>query len=192
MSEEIQNTNIDTELTQYLLSDLENKEKLFISSILNNNENKKFIPEKLFKEYFLPYFTGEKTLEKDILNTWSAIVGSPTQSINVVDDNDYNNILFEVPPIYNTDMVTHIPKDPFIREDNYYQTAVMYDQLLQSGIPGLSNNYLTDSLNNLLNNNNNKQYKEQWIKILERYGIVDSNKKIEKLSNFDDEIVIDF
>lgn len=59
------------------------------------------LPEHIFKNVFLPYFSGQKPIEgTDILAHWYSIAGSPLLEVAVIDDSGVT--LFNVPPIQRT------------------------------------------------------------------------------------------
>lgn len=78
-------------------------ERDFIEAVTAEiTEPLKKIPEPVFREIFLPYFTGEKRpTEKDpAIAHWVGLVNGPTESAEVV--NVKGETLFIVPPIYNS------------------------------------------------------------------------------------------
>lgn len=64
-------------------------------------KDKACIPESIFVEYFLPYFTGEIAIDDEsiILAKWIDLAGSPYSSVDLIDKN--NNVVGEVPGIFS-------------------------------------------------------------------------------------------
>jgi len=62
------------------------------------------VPEHVFREIFLPVFSGQLKEDKDFIAHWIGLVGSPVSSADVVDPQ--GNVLFKVPPIYETDRLS--------------------------------------------------------------------------------------
>lgn len=62
-------------------------------------EHKK-LPEYYFKEMFLPYFSGQKTIEEGstVLADWFAVAGSHTAEVTII-DNQTSAPLFDVPAV---------------------------------------------------------------------------------------------
>ena len=86
-------------------------ERAFINELINvTDSGKKSIPEPVFKEIFLPFFTGEKTAnaEQPVIQHWMGLVGSATAPADVVDIQ--GNVLFEVPPMYDTTRIDNLTR----------------------------------------------------------------------------------
>mgnify|MGYP003607562407 CR=1 FL=1 len=71
------------------------------------------LPEYFFKKLFLPYFSGQKTIEEgsNVLADWFSVAGSHTAEVTIIDDKSGES-LFDVPAVgsrsrinsaYNTD-----------------------------------------------------------------------------------------
>jgi len=60
------------------------------------------IPEHVFREYFLPIFSGQRTIADNdsTLEMWFRISGGPDRSVDVI--NHLGETVVTVPPIYNT------------------------------------------------------------------------------------------
>ena len=91
-------SNIDIEHEREFINDL--------VSIIDTPKTK--IPEPVFREIFLPYFTGEKqpSRSEDAIAHWIGLVGSASESAEVV--NVKGEVLFEVPPLYDTSLVNTV------------------------------------------------------------------------------------
>lgn len=68
------------------------------------NEVKPRIPEAVFVQQFLPYFTGQPVEPgRRVLEEWVAFTGSPTMEADVVDA--AGKVLYTVPSMYNTNVL---------------------------------------------------------------------------------------
>jgi len=149
------------------------------------------LPERIFKETFFPYFSGQKTLDpgSEILKIWVGIAGNPGNCVDIIDDG--NDVLFRIPPLYNTDFVssTAAAKVPFTGIiDEYYNR--------NASSPNLGNNFLKSVLNTTKDlvttgNNHVEQYREMWQKMFEFYNIGDNKKEIKSDQINDGEIIYD-
>ena len=62
------------------------------------------LPEHLFRDNFLPYFTQEKEMKDDsIIKTWMAIAGGPNRAVDIISPD--GEVLFTIPPFYDTGLV---------------------------------------------------------------------------------------
>jgi len=62
------------------------------------------MPERVFKEIWLPFFAGDNPLPYEVtLNHWVNFAGSPSRQVRVVDTN--GKVLFTVPPLFNRDAI---------------------------------------------------------------------------------------
>lgn len=87
-------------------------ERDFINSVTETiTEPLKKIPEPVFKEIFMPYFTGEKKpTEKDpAIAHWVGLVNGGTEAAEVV--NMKGEVIFVVPPLYNSRAINTLRED---------------------------------------------------------------------------------
>ena len=57
------------------------------------------LPERLFKDYFLPFFLGERQSDNWVVE-WVSVAGTPTSEVSVIDDAGVE--LFRVPAIISS------------------------------------------------------------------------------------------
>ena len=63
------------------------------------------IPESLFVNMFLPFFSGQRVVEEDAMPAkWIGIAGNPFASVQVFSDST-REILYTVPPLFDIDAV---------------------------------------------------------------------------------------
>lgn len=146
--------------------------KLFINEMIENiTEPKKKIPEPVFREIFLQYFTGERPMKKgeEAVAHWMGLVGSPTESAEVVDIK--GDVLFEVPPMYDSSRINSY-RD---KNDRLNMGAVFAQYVEQAAIlPALGHKALVEGLAG-----QTKYIKPvdenspSWDKVLAYYGLLD-------------------
>lgn len=149
------------------------------------------LPERIFKETFLPYFIGQKKFEPDseLLKIWVGIAGNPGACVDIIDDG--NDVLFRIPPLYNTDFIssTAATKVPFsgIIDEFHNRNA---------SIPNLGNNFLKSVLSttkDLITTNNNHidEYREMWQKMFNYYNVNGAKEETKTDQISDGEIIYD-
>lgn len=149
------------------------------------------LPERIFKETFLPYFIGQKRFEpdSDLLKIWVGIAGNPGNCVDIIDDG--NEVLFRIPPLYNTDFVssTAATQIPFMGIIDEYHNR-------NASAPNLGSNFLKSVLKttkDLITTNNNhvEEYKQMWQKMFEFYHIGETAKEQKTDQINDGEIIYD-
>lgn len=152
------------------------------------------IPEDIFKQHFLPFFSGKEARDenKNVLGEWIGIAGSPVAEVNVIDNE--GKVLFTVPPIFDSTVIKAV-------QDNlgksFSDIYALY-RLHSNNLPAQGENFLTKELSKkyadtitkseLLEENSKK-----WEKILNRYDgnnntTPNTEKKTIVKSNPDDEV----
>lgn len=153
------------------------------------------LPERFFVTMFLPYFSGQKKIEKDsdVLAKWFSIAGSHSAEVTIIDNNT-SAPLFDVPAVH-----------PRSRINSAYNTqrtmmsiedvAVMAEKL-NATLPGRANQFVADAygsrLKALLDKNNPIAQEAmsdtdkdilRWNEIFERYGLVTKAPAAASVSN---------
>lgn len=168
-------------------------EKDFINELLEAVETPKArIPEPVFREIFLPYFTGEKepSRNEDAIAHWVGLVGSATESANVV--NVKGEVLFEVPPMYDSSRINTVKDD----SDNTNFSTIFTVYAEQSSVhSALGNQYLGEELAKKTRyiSEGNKEG-PSWKPVLEYYGLIKKEPEANAqaaASNSDDGLVFD-
>lgn len=151
------------------------------------------LPENIFIEVFLPFFSGEKNFEdeKDILIKWISVAGNPTKEVQVVDD--VGQVLFTVPPIMDTTCIDY-------KNDSKGQAIgniIANYELHKGQLPVVGQNYLNGTIDNRLRSltKNSEVFEaneKRWNQIFVRYGKVkDSSIKETQNSDPSDELEYD-
>lgn len=143
------------------------------------------IPERVFREVFLPMFAGKEDLVYPAsTRIWANIAGSYFSRVNVI--NERNEILFTVPALMNNSAVNPVSSEE-IPVSHVVATAKQYAFMH----PAQGSQYLDDQLTkrSLLMRvpNNVLEDIETWNKIFERYGypIITEVKDLQQKTNPD-------
>ena len=144
-------------------------EKLLPSAATN-----RILPERIFVEYFLPYFSGEKEIDEEnkVIGEWIGIAGYPGSEVNIVADDDHKKVLYTVPAIIETGHIDPVRKGRSM-------SAVVYNTQLRSDFPGQADSFAIKATEEIfheqvkprLNMANN----QRWMQIFERYNSRQSN-----------------
>lgn len=162
----------------------------FINGVLEAITTPKVkIPEPVFREIFLDYFTGEKVPSKteDAISHWVGLVGSATESAEVV--NVKGEVLFEVPPMYDSSRVNTVKDDG----DNTNLGTIFTVYSEQASVHrALGNRYLAEELAKKTRYIDNGERKEgpTWEPVLRYYGLVPEQQAAleNKAVNTDDDL----
>lgn len=165
-------------------------EDLFDQLVMRSPVNR--LPERVFKDTFLPYFVGEKKFEEnqELLKVWVGIAGNPGNPVDIIDEG--NDVLFQIPPLYNTDFIDSAKATPiaFTGVINEYHQRV-------ASSPNMGENFLRTVLKSterLISTGDNHipEYREQWQKVFEYYQVGDKTAAPKKEGNIDDsELIFD-
>lgn len=128
-------------------------------------------PEGIFKEIYLPVFSG-KVVNDRAVNAWIYLAGGPLKRVKVVDDSE-TKVLFEVPCWFSTDhMSITAPKDSRVPSFGevvaqalmciHHSPAKATMAFQESAIKYLKQN---------INVNSSNVVHDEWSAIFLRYGI---------------------
>jgi len=153
------------------IEDLKRKAEFISSSIMNDDLYNK-IPESVFVNYFLPYFTGQKQSDTWVIE-WISIAGTPMLPVHVVDDVT-KEILYTVPGYLDTSGI--------INNSRLSLSAIIerYNMYKNNGIPMQSRAYLAKSLNEYeraITGDISKDAINKWRYILSRYNLLKENNQ---------------
>ena len=141
-----------------------------VMSEIQAEENVK-VPEHVFREIFLPVFSGQLKEDKDFIAHWIGLVGSPVSAADVVDPQ--GNVLFEVPPIYETNRLStdrHGPRyESFLIE--YSEQSKLHPALGQKIFVESSAEKLETAFADKTPN------VEGWRKVFKYYGMIPDTGK---------------
>ena len=151
----------------------ESTEDIFDALVTKKTNN--VLPENLFVQYFLPYFSGKLpiTRETTVMVDWVSIAGSPAAEVDVT--GQQNQVLFTVPSLFDTNIVN--PS----RKDDSESISHIYDQysLKNNNIPIVATRYLAQAMDSRSDEliNDVTQKDTRWDDILTRYGIETPNQQ---------------
>jgi hypothetical protein len=126
------------------------------------------IPEDIFIGYFLPFFAGEKTADRNqpVFAQWVSIAGSPTAAVDIIDKD--GSVKVTVPGLFNSDIM----RSQYSSDVSMRSIFEQYE-LYNNNLPVVANNFLdkafTAKTNNLKPITINKS-EEDWQKVLSMYG----------------------
>lgn len=128
------------------------------------------LPEKIFRDYFLPNFLGlGAATNQQWMIEWVSIAGTPMSEVRIIHDVTREE-LFLVPPVLNSNgLLMHKS------EGDLGDIFTRYDQISQN-TPTSGLGFLIAALNSkneqLLSSLNNSEVVQRWLGILARYGYV--------------------
>jgi hypothetical protein len=152
------------------------------------------LPENIFVQYFLPFFCGEKEIEKDndVIARWIAVAGNPIKEVNVIDDD--NKIIFTVPALVDSTFIDF----KNINKGQPFKNIIANYELHKSQLPIVGENYLRNQIDvrieSLTRNSTVQETNEKrWVDIFTRYNKIESSEKDVQLTDrlSDDEISYD-
>jgi hypothetical protein len=146
----------------------------FESLVVNSPKSK--LPESVFVEHFLPFFSGKlddpRVQGRDVLTDWVSIAGTPMAEVEILDEQQ--NVLFAVPALYDTNIISLVqPKAGNAISDIYREF-----ELRKAGVPVAANNFLTNALldkSQQLTNPEQNVTVQRWNAIYERYNATPAN-----------------
>ncbi|MGI9212589.1 MAG: hypothetical protein ACR2HF_08960 [Methylococcaceae bacterium] len=144
--------------------------KVFNALCVENDPVLGRIPERIFRDYFLPYFAGERSMEDtNIVAQWISVAGTPSAEVRVIDDVTQEE-LYRVPPIMSTQFldVQTRPNGQSMKE--VLEQAALY----RRNIPAQGERFLEmaygDKAQVMLRNARlPEEYNRRWGEIMVRY-----------------------
>lgn len=162
-------TKMDSKLTGVFVDAARAAESVFLNSIINNRTGiQAKIPEDVFIHHFLPFFSGEAVDRNECMSRWLSVAGTPLSSVDVFDHK--GDVLFTVPPIYDTSVINVANNTG----SSLLDIASSYN-LKKNNIPAIAEKYAVDEMSKKtvsliqeseqLSNN-----QKTWNNIFKRYG----------------------
>ena len=177
---------IESQMTDRVRQEIVDSTDLIFDSLVNH-QIKGRLPESLFVNHFLDFFSGEKpaTPDNKIIEQWISVAGTPMSTVDVI--NEKGDVLFNVPSLFETNMLDIAKTSTTNSLPEIYGT---FDAKVNH-IPAVGNKYLADALGDKIQNmvkdspalNTNKQ---KWDEILTRYGKLEKSKSINSVKPDDD------
>lgn len=132
------------------------------------------IPENVFKELFYPYLIGDKESSDDnqVLAHWCGVVGSASQEVDIV--NVKGDVLFTVPPVYDTSVIATTDKLPLP------SFGAIFTELGEQAMihPDIARGYFKEAIVPKFQSKVGETDMSAWIPALTFYGLMkpDDNK----------------
>ncbi len=136
----------------------------FLDDILKETVIK--IPESTFKERFLPMFANVEKREDWDLSEWWMISGNGYSEVSIHADNNENNILFKVPPLFSRKSIYVNPATGNSIVDTVFTAAVM-----ERDVPNTGVNHFYQYMEKSLIGEVDLSIAMQWNEIFRRYGL---------------------
>lgn len=163
--------SVEQRMADVVRNDVIEKTDLFYDALVVNAEPTAKLPEAVFVEHFLPYFSGEKpmTRENKVMENWVSISGTPTNEVAIIGTN--NEVLFKVPAVFDTNLMDVTNRNASVAMANIYSGFSMRN----NNLPVIANNYLagalTEKQSELLSSEGAKTETERrWTSIMARYN----------------------
>lgn len=151
------------------IADQETKAAFFHEALVVSSP-RPYVPEQLFVNYFLPYFSGQipASSANPFFAQWVGIAGTPMTEVDVIDHQ--GRILFTVPALFNTSFIS--PE----RNGRSYSNIMLEYELRSTHIPVAATNFLANSLDGKFGDTVNQpgaspEQTDRWLTIFARYGI---------------------
>lgn len=131
------NMSLETMVRDQIMTSASEKINM-IYNRLNEPSSLAKLPLQVFDQYFAPYFFGQKPLlpDSDIFSTWVGIAGSPMAPVEIIDN---NQVVFVVPPLYDTEAVN------LMKNNNMTMVMSEYSQHSNS-LPAVAMNFVENTL----------------------------------------------
>lgn len=149
----------------------EENRNIYNALVLNNVP--KPLPEKLFVNNFLPFFSGELDIdsEPNFFAMWYGIAGSPSSEVQIIDDNGKE--LYKVPAIVDTSIINPNRENNDVNFAHIVTMAKLYGNITptagQNALNGgLAKKYAQIQAKSKVFTTN----EERWLNIFIRYGKV--------------------
>lgn len=189
---------VQDRLTQSLLDNIKQQESSFLSEIVEDAQhNRSKLPEPLFREHFLPFFSGASPIEgrSDVITKWIGVAGSPTAEVDVI--NEQGQSLFTVPGYYDTTVIDAMSRS--LGKENTLSTIINVYSQQMTNIPQIAETEVRKNLDvkkdSLIQPSKNYQNnRERWEAIFSHYGIetpLSREKAATKETNNADDIEYD-
>lgn len=192
MSTEIQAKTAHDAVVNAIRDNLKEQTDQVFNGLVANVEKSK-LPEAIFKEVFLPYFSGSKPIPPDVpvLAQWVSIAGTAMSEVEIIDEN--KEVLYTVPGLLDTTVVNTAKHNRGSGLSDIIANARMHG----AGLPIVGERYLAEALQDKLSvmlrptdiagSNGPK-----WKAIYDRYGIKDANLQSSASSNDHEEDDVEY
>jgi hypothetical protein len=147
-------------------------DKTFEALVVEPTREKARIPEQIFKDSFLPYFSGQASTadNPDVLPMWVGIAGSPSSEVSIVDS--FGNVIYDVPALMDLTVIDSSRR----KLGESLSTIYSQYELHSNQLPVVGERYLADAMEKktpTLFKPSEKfaENTQRWNDIFDRYGI---------------------
>lgn len=162
--------NIQSQLNNTALSNIKaSTDNIYNSLVVEQNRNK--LPESIFVNHFLGYFSGEKPIAPNdkIFEEWISVAGTPMAEVGIV--NEKGEVLYNVPALFDTNILDIARKQVSVSLPEIYSN---YEARVNH-IPVVGEKFLADALDHkvetiLTESPVASENQQRWGDILKRYG----------------------
>lgn len=164
------------ELKEITIKKLTDDTNFVFDSLVATKENSK-LPEEIFVNYFLPFFSGKVEVSKEpVLSNWIGIAGTPMSEVDVVDTK--GDKIFTVPALFDTNIIDVVNRE----RGRSLQDIFSNYEVRNNNIPVIASKFLDNELNKkndeLIHNKTvSATNTELWNNIFKRYGIENNETK---------------
>lgn len=154
--------------------------------------NNKVIPEDLFKNYFLPHFSGHApiSINSKVMTEWIGIAGTPTSEVDVADAS--GQVIFTVPSLFDTNIIDAMKRKVGESFHDIYNEF----ELRNNNIPVVANNFLNNELSKKLaivdTGAKDPTIAGRWDSIFARYGVIPASSSLETVQQDDPSDDLDY
>ena len=154
---------------------------IYDSLVLQPSQEMSNLPEEIFVNYFLAFFSGQRKIDEEVLKKWISVSGAPGKRVRIIDQR--GNELFQVPPLADSSIIDHLSAKP---GESITDIVNMY-VLESANIKVIAEKKLMSSLEKrfqtiLKTSDKYEAYMREWDDIFARYGIdvkADPNVKVD-------------
>lgn len=143
-----------------------------VFSSLVDNQMRQKLPESVFVQTFLPYFSGQIKAgpNENPVAQWIGVAGSPTSEVELIDNQ--GKVVAIVPAIFNTDFIN--PNK--IQGNGLYRIAQQHELEKTNPINNSNNVFANQLLSRVPQAQVSQTDSEKWDILLSRYGLSEKNK----------------
>lgn len=181
MSNEVQKQRVK-QIQNIALKEMNQEIDQAYNDLFKTDKSNYQLPEHVFVNNFLPYFSGQVKEDKNlpVTTTWIAIAGTPMNPVDIVDET--GEVLYTVPPLMSSNFLR---TNENLRGKSFNEIFTRARNQANR-LPVLGDRVLAEEASQKLNKMDVKPSIEEysnWNNIYERYGIKTASKLTNKNNN---------
>ena len=132
------------------------------------------LPERIFKDYFLPYFIGDKVIPDDnsVIDNWISVAGGMTNKVDILGDN--GEVVYTVPALVDTSYVGVRQQNKISIYDMLATATQKNERIVNSG-----DEILTIAEDEVSKISHSSELEQFWIMIYKRYNLLIEDSDVE-------------